>query len=91
MFLLAFYGFFRIGELAAKSAGRHCSLLQFKDLTFLMSNGTPHMINLTITDFKHNTSRKPFEILIEREAAMPFLSTSRRETGPAVLPSEPRA
>ena len=34
MFLLAFYGFFRLGELAAKSAGRHCSLLQFKDLTF---------------------------------------------------------
>ena len=72
MFLLAFYGFFRIGELAAKSAGRHCSLLQFKDLTFLMSDGTPYMIKLTITDFKHNTSRKPFEILIEREAAMPF-------------------
>ena len=72
MFLLAFYGFFRIRELAAKSAGRHCSLLQFKDLTFLTSNGTPYMIKLTITDFKHNTSRKPFEILIEHEAAMPF-------------------
>ena len=72
MFLLAFYGFFRIRELAAKSAGRHCSLLQFKDLTFLTSNGTPYMIKLTITDFQHNTSRKPFEILIEHEAAMPF-------------------
>ena len=31
-----------------------------------------HPIKLTITDFKHNTSRKPFEILIERVAAMPL-------------------
>ena len=55
----------------SKSTGWHCSLLQFKDLTFHMSNGTPYMIKLTITNFKHNMSRKPFEILIEHEAAMP--------------------
>ena len=36
-----------------------------------MSDGTPHMIKLTITNFKHNMSRKPFEILIEHGAAMP--------------------
>ena len=37
-----------------------------------MSDGTPYMIKLMITDFKHNTSKKTFEILIERETAMAF-------------------
>ena len=72
MFLLAFYGFFRIGELAAKSVGRVDSILQFKDLKFLVHNGQPQMIKIIITAFKHNTDRKPFEILIEREETLPF-------------------
>ena len=38
-----------------------------------MSDGTPYMIKLMITDFKHNTSKKTLKILIERETAMPFL------------------
>ena len=41
MFLLAFYGFFRVGELAAKSVGRVDSILQFKDLKFFVHNGQP--------------------------------------------------
>ena len=72
MFLLAFYGFFRIGELAAKSAGEVCSVVQFKDLKFLVKNRTPYIIKLTITEFKHNTTKKPFEILIECEDSLPF-------------------
>ena len=55
MFLLAFYGFFRIGELAAKSADCAASVVQFKDLTFLVHNGQPRMIKIIITTFKHNT------------------------------------
>ena len=72
MFLLAFYGFFRIGELAAKSAGCAASVVQFKDLTFLVHNGQPRMIKIIITTFKHNTNKQPFEILIEREDTLPF-------------------
>ena len=72
MFLLAFYGFFRVGELAAKSVDRVDSILQFKDLKFLVHNGQPQMIKIIITAFKHNTDRKPFEILIEREETLPF-------------------
>ena len=72
MFLLAFYGFFRIGELAAKSAGCAASVVQFKDLTFLVHNGQPRMIKIIITTFKHNTIKQPFEILIERKDTLPF-------------------
>ena len=72
MFLLAFYGFFRLGELAAKSATCAASLVQFKDLTFLVHEGQPHMLKIMITTFKHNTTKKPFEILIGREDSLPF-------------------
>jgi len=34
MFLLAFYGFFRVGELTAKSMDSADSVLQFNDLKF---------------------------------------------------------
>ena len=72
MFLLAFYGFFRIGELAAKSADGTNSVLRLQDLKFLMQHGQPQMIKIIITTFKHNTDSKPFEILIEREDALPY-------------------
>ena len=72
MFLLAFYGFFRVGELAAKSGDRADSVLQFNDFKFLVNNGQPQMIKIIITAFKHNTDRKPFEILIDREDTLPF-------------------
>ena len=67
MFLLTFYGFFRVGELAAKSGDCADSVLQFNDFKFLVNNGHPQMIKIIITAFKHNTDRKPFEILIDRE------------------------
>jgi len=56
MFLLAFYGFFHVGELAAKSMDSADSVLKC-----LVHNGQPQMIKII------NTDRKPFEILIDRE------------------------
>ena len=72
MFLIAFYGFFRIGELAAKNANSGSSVLQFSDMRFLTHDGNIHMLKITITNFKHNTDKRPFVILIEREDSMPF-------------------
>ena len=69
MFLLAFY---RVGELTAKGVDSAALVLQFKDLKFLVHNGQPQMIKIIITAFKHNTDRKPFEILIDREDTLPF-------------------
>ena len=47
-------------------------MVQFKDVTFLMDDGTPHIVTIIVTDFKNNTTEKPFEILIEREDILAF-------------------
>ena len=67
MFMTAFYGFFRIGELAAKNVDSGGDVLQYDDLCFISSNGSISMAQLTIRKFKHNTANKAFEILIARE------------------------
>ena len=43
MFLLALYGFFRVGELAARSGDCADSVLQFNDFKFLVNNGHPQI------------------------------------------------
>ena len=67
IFLLAFYGSFCIGELAAKSARSVSTVVQFSALRFLISNGKPHFLKLVISEYKHNINNRPFEILIARE------------------------
>ena len=67
MFLLAFYGFFRIGELAANSAKSVSTVLQFSALRLLISDGTVHFLKLVISEYKHNVNNRAFEILISRE------------------------
>ena len=62
MFLTAFYGFFRIGELAARSAC-HTTLISYDNIRFLASGGKIHSIKITITHFKHNTSNCSFTLL----------------------------
>lgn len=63
MFLVAFYGLFCIGELATKST----SIVQYNSLTFLSHNGLSHMTKISISEFKHNRTKKPFNILLARE------------------------
>ena len=72
MFLSAFYGFFRVGELAARSLNVGISVVQYSSLSFLMSDGKPHSAKIVITDFKHNTQHRPFDVLIECEVSQPF-------------------
>ena len=63
MFLVAFYGLFRIGELATKSTRVASSVLQFNNLTFLST----HEAKISISNYKHNTSNRPFDIILTRE------------------------
>ena len=72
MFLVAFYGFFCIGELATKSVDCAASGIQFREVKFLIGDGTANMVKIVITQFKHIPSRQPFEILIERDDTLPF-------------------
>ena len=70
MFLVAFYGLFRIGELATKSTRVAASVIQFNNLTFLST----HEAKISISNYKHNTSNRPFDIILAREVSQPFFS-----------------
>ena len=70
MFLVAFYGFFRVGELTIKTPERRHSVLQFQSLSFLKSRNEVQAAKLVITDYKHNTTGRPFSIIIHRESTV---------------------
>ena len=75
MFLVAFYGLFRIGELATKSTRFASSVIQYSDLSFSFGNdpaGPPQGAKITIHEYKHNASRRPFDILLARDFSSPF-------------------
>ena len=72
MFLIAFYGFFRLGELACKAKKRSTEVVQLDQVTFLKQNSLVTAVKVVITKFKHNTSNRPFTVLIESEPSEPF-------------------
>ena len=65
MFFVAFYGFFRVGELTIKTPERLHSVLQFQSLSFLKSSNEVQAAKLVITDYKHNATGHPFSIIIQ--------------------------
>ena len=81
MFLVAFYGLFRIGELASKSTRFARSVVQYSNLTFLFRQGQVEGTKITITEYKHNASRRPFDILLAKDVSslfallQPYIST----------------
>lgn len=68
MFFTAFYGFLRIGEMASNTSGLGQSVLQHSDLSFVIHGGDVVAAKLTLTNFKHNRSRRPFYIHILKQA-----------------------
>ena len=75
MFLVAFYGLFRIGELASKSTRSASSVIQYSNLTFSFgtaSVGQPQGAKISIHQYKHNVSQRPFDILLARDISSPF-------------------
>ena len=73
MFLVPFYGLFCIGELASKNTQFACSGVQYSNLTFLLCQGQVQGAKITITEYKHNASRRPFDILLAKDVSSPFL------------------
>ena len=55
-FLVAFYGFFRVGELTIKTPERRHSVIQFQSLSFLKSRSEVQAAKLVIWDYEHNTT-----------------------------------
>lgn len=72
MFLIAFYGFFRIGELASKSPASGKSVVQFNSLPFLSWDGCIQSLKITIFHFKHNTNNRPVDVIITREKLLSY-------------------
>ena len=72
MFLVAFYRLFRIGELPSKSTRFARSVVQYSNLTFLFRQGQVQGAKITITKYKHNASRRPFDILLAKDVSSPF-------------------
>ena len=72
MFMIAFYGFFRLGELACKRKTQSHVVVQFNQVTFLKQTHRVTAVKIVITRFKHNTCNHPFTILIESEPSEPF-------------------
>ena len=64
-FLVAFYSLFCIGELATKSTRSMLKVVQYSNLTFLLQD-QPHAAQITISEYKHNLSKRPFDILLAR-------------------------
>ena len=58
MFMTAFYGFFRIGELSCNSKQQVDTVVQFDQVTFLKQSSRVTAVKIVITKFKHNTNRK---------------------------------
>lgn len=54
MFLTAFYGFLRVGEITCQTTRSGRSVLQHQDLSFLLRQGEVIAAKLTLTNFKHN-------------------------------------
>ena len=72
MFMTAFYGFFRIGELSCASKKQVDTVLQFDHVTFLKQSSRVTAVKIVITKFKHNTNNRPFVITIESEPSETF-------------------
>lgn len=72
LFMTAFYGFFRIGELTCKTRRMSQTVVQFNQITFIKNDSRTTAVKITISRFKHNTTNRVFTILIESEQAEPF-------------------
>ena len=66
MFLVAFYGLMRVGEIAYSSASKNPTI-SLSDVQIFQQ----HMV-IKIVHFKHNLSRQPLEILVKRQPEPEF-------------------
>ena len=64
MFLVAFYGFFRVGELTAKGSNlKPC--VEIQNLHFQFKDNCVTAATIVIADYKRNSSRRPFSVVLD--------------------------
>lgn len=59
MYLTAFHGFLRIGEITVRSSAEH-SVIQFYQVKFYVNYGGSQTAEIKIIDYKHNQKKEPF-------------------------------
>lgn len=64
MFLVAFYGFFPVGELTAKGANLK-PLVQIQNLHFQCKDNCLTATTIVITNYKHYPSRRPISVVLD--------------------------
>ena len=65
MFLTAFMDFFELASFRTR-------VFALRDLQILSREGDPCTAKITITDYKHNSDHRPFDILITRDDSVTF-------------------
>ncbi|XP_048576074.1 uncharacterized protein LOC125557473 [Nematostella vectensis] len=94
MFMAAFYGFFRIGELIPKISALGDQVVQIRDLALYKSGKEISKLVITTSHFQHTTSNRPFEITIARlpsanycpvRAIMDYCAARGSQPGPLFL------
>ena len=63
MYLTAFHGFLRIGEITVRGRNDKSSIL-IDQVKFFSDKNNNTVADIKITDFKHNQKREPFSIII---------------------------
>ena len=71
MFLVAFYCFFRLGELTAKGVNLR-PLVHVEDLSFQSRQSGVTSASIVIKGFKHDTSGRPFSVNLESAEDIEF-------------------
>lgn len=100
MYLLAFNGFLRIGEISPDSYKKSDKVLQFRDITLIREVDGSEVLQIAIRFCKGNVSKKPFHLTIQKNdqvhlcavtAFKGYRSYRGTEAGPLFVNSDNRA
>lgn len=78
MYLTAFHGFLRIGEITTRSPDKKISI-SLSQLHFLPADKGPDSVEIQIIDFKHNIKKEPFRIIIGPQQNVTCAVTALKE------------
>ena len=76
LILTVFHALLRVGEVTARASSNGANILQISDCEFELCKTKATSMSITIREFKHNTSRKPFTITIQSENDCEFCPVS---------------
>ena len=67
LYLTAYYGLFRMGELVAASPNKQTTVAQYRDIIFKPIGGNPILTTITLRHAKNLTHQKPVNMQIDKQ------------------------